>query len=295
MEFGRYAGSSRLDYSGGSLNDEGLTLALYHYGPSPFSARVRLALEEKGLAWESRIIHLSTFEHVEPWFLRINPKGLLPALQDGERTVYESLDILHYLEERYPNPSLLPQTGPERSEAERWIARAQAVPLEPLHAALANPAMVRSEQRVVPKVLRRIEQRAAENPDLAALYLAKREAFQARGAVYENTWSRDKALDTLDRELDALETTLTNRTWVAGERYSLADIVWTIALARFCLIGQRARLAPKARPNLGRYFAALRARPSYKSADVWDRITPGRALPLALRAFLGGPRRTMPW
>src|SRR5262249_11982790 len=98
----------------------------------------------------------------------------------------------------------------------------------------------------------------------------------------------------VDRDLSEMEAALAGRAWLAGERYSLADVLWTPILARLSLIGQGARLRSASRPNVARDFEALRARPSYRSADVWDRITPARAARLAWRATFGRPRREAP-
>ena len=57
-------------------------LTLYHGWRSSASRRVRLCLAEKGLAFESRIIDLTTMEHHSPAFLKLNPNGLIPVLVD---------------------------------------------------------------------------------------------------------------------------------------------------------------------------------------------------------------------
>ena len=272
-----------------------MALALYHFGPSPFSARVRVALEEKGLAWESRVVHLGVFEHVEPWFLRINPKGLLPALVDGETTVYESLDVLRYLEAQHPERPLLPADATARAEVEAWVARADALPLEELHGALASRRMLASERKNIPRVLARIDERAAENPDLAELYAEKRAAFEQRLWPYASPMPRAEALARMGSELDALERQLEGRAWVAGPTYTLADVVWTPALARLCLIGQERALRGPTRPNLRRYVDALRARRSYRTGGVWHRLSFVRIVPIVWHTLFGSPRRAMPW
>lgn len=70
----------------------------------PFSnnaMRAQLCLDEKGLAYEYVQVDLFKGAHKQPEFLAINPRGQVPALIDGEITVYESVAVVQYLELRY--------------------------------------------------------------------------------------------------------------------------------------------------------------------------------------------------
>lgn len=81
---------------------------LYAHPFSNNSMRAQLSLDEKGLAYEYVKVDLFAGEHRQPDFLAINPRGQVPTLVDGDATVYESVAIVHYLERRYPEPSLIP-------------------------------------------------------------------------------------------------------------------------------------------------------------------------------------------
>ena len=82
--------------------------ALYHFPLSPYSARVRLALAEKGIRWESRICNIVAMQNYEPEYVRMHPGAVVPLLVDGDRIVPESENILRYLEERWPDSPLVP-------------------------------------------------------------------------------------------------------------------------------------------------------------------------------------------
>ncbi|DBA95388.1 TPA: hypothetical protein ACH3X3_013267 [Trebouxia sp. C0006] len=71
--------------------------------------RVMIALEEKGLQYESKQIEFSSKGHKTPEVLELNPRGQVPVLKDGDTVVSESLATLQYLEEAYPEPSLVPK------------------------------------------------------------------------------------------------------------------------------------------------------------------------------------------
>jgi glutathione S-transferase len=86
----------------------------------PFSImpwRIRIALREKRLAAEEVLVDVTTSGTRKPEFLRLNPFGQIPVLEDGALTISESIAILEYLEERYPEPALLPHELPLRARA----------------------------------------------------------------------------------------------------------------------------------------------------------------------------------
>lgn len=62
-----------------------------------------MALHEKNLPFESRVINLANNEQYEPWFLRLNPKGEVPVLQDTGKIISDSTRIIDYLEDNFSN------------------------------------------------------------------------------------------------------------------------------------------------------------------------------------------------
>src|SRR5271166_6413608 len=79
-----------------------------HYMGSSCSQKLRIFLNLKGIKWESHLVDLSTNENFGPWFLGINPRGLVPVLVHDGAVHIESNDIIQYLEERFPAPRLIP-------------------------------------------------------------------------------------------------------------------------------------------------------------------------------------------
>lgn len=84
---------------------------------SPPSWMVRMALEEKGLDHECKLLSFTAGEHKSPEMLARNPRGTVPVLMDGNIVVYETLAIFDYLEYAYPQPALLPNTNALRGLA----------------------------------------------------------------------------------------------------------------------------------------------------------------------------------
>jgi glutathione S-transferase len=83
-----------------------MAMTFYWMSGSPYAWRAMLALEFKGMKYESRRLDPSQGEHKTAQFLALNPRGKVPVLQDGDFAVYESLAILEYLECTQPEPAL---------------------------------------------------------------------------------------------------------------------------------------------------------------------------------------------
>ncbi|GAQ86685.1 hypothetical protein KFL_003040120 [Klebsormidium nitens] len=92
----------------------------YTHTLCPYAHRVALTLIEKGVQAETIHIDLS---NKPAWYRKVNPRGLVPALVHGGKTLTESLDLCQYVEEQFPGPALVPATTEERREAERLIGR----------------------------------------------------------------------------------------------------------------------------------------------------------------------------
>jgi glutathione S-transferase len=100
-----------LDRQRGTLDP--LVMEIFWASGSPFSWRVLLTLEVKGLPYQSRMLEFSKQETRTPEFLGLNPRGLVPVLRDGEVVVSESLAIVAYLDRRAPEPPLFGRTPAE--------------------------------------------------------------------------------------------------------------------------------------------------------------------------------------
>ena len=92
-----------------------MTIKLYSYWRSSAAYRVRLALNLKGLGYETVSVSLlpSKSEHRQDSYRERNPQMLVPFLEDGDFSSGQSMAILEYLEEAYPTPELLPESQQE--------------------------------------------------------------------------------------------------------------------------------------------------------------------------------------
>jgi glutathione S-transferase len=103
-----------------------MAIELYWGSGSPYSWRVLLALEYKRLSYDSRVLQFSKQEHKSPAMLRMNPRGRVPVLKDGDFVVFESLACLLYLDRKYPEPPLFGTSAEEAATIMRVICEYQA-------------------------------------------------------------------------------------------------------------------------------------------------------------------------
>ncbi len=109
-----------------------MALELYWGSGSPYSWRVQLALEYKRIAYDSHLLDFTEQEHKSAQMLRMNPRGRVPVLKDGEFVVYESLACLLYLDRRFPEPPLFGRSAEEAATILRVICEYQAYAEQPL-------------------------------------------------------------------------------------------------------------------------------------------------------------------
>jgi glutathione S-transferase len=97
-------------------------LKLYGYRNGR-TLRALWALEETGAQYDYVEVDLMRGEGREPWFLKINPGGKVPVLDDGGTIITESAAVCMHLAEKYPDSRLLPPPGTlERTECYKWIS-----------------------------------------------------------------------------------------------------------------------------------------------------------------------------
>jgi maleylpyruvate isomerase len=126
---------------------------LYGYFRSSAAFRVRIALNLKGLDYENAMVHLTKNggEQFAPAYRAMNPQSLVPVLQEDDIALTQSLAIIEYLDESYPEPPLLPKVIAARVRV-RSLALMIACEIHPLNNLrvlryLVNDLMLSEEQK----------------------------------------------------------------------------------------------------------------------------------------------------
>lgn len=109
-------------------------MELYTYFRSSAAYRVRIALQLKGLDYKSVPIHLVRHggEQLSQDYLALNPVGLVPVLRENQKLLTQSLAIIEYLEEKYPENAILPQDLHHRAWV-RSVAQTIACEIHPVN------------------------------------------------------------------------------------------------------------------------------------------------------------------
>jgi glutathione S-transferase len=234
-------------------------LVLHHAWRSSASRRVRLCLEEKGLAYEGHVVDLAKMEHHSPEFLKINPNGVIPALIHDGRPLYESGTICEYLDEVFPEPPLRPDNAYDRATMRNWIRHVD----ERIHNLiifnwrhqLQGVASKWSDQELA-EHLKKIPSKERQE---AWLRVARRPYTEE-----ERAGARAKLVELLDR----MEATLKSSEWLAGPRYSIADIAVVPFVKRIEEEIAPDQVTEAAHPRVAEWWSSIQARSAFARANI---------------------------
>jgi glutathione S-transferase len=234
-------------------------LVLHHAWRSSASRRVRLCLEEKGLAYESHPVDLAKMEHHSPEYLKINPNGVIPALIHDGRPLYESGTICEYLDETFPQPPLRPMDAYGRAAMRNWIRHVDGlignlIVFNWVHS-LAKTASKWSDAELAER-LKKIPSKERQEAWLRA---ARKPYTEAERGV-----ARAKLVELLDR----MEAMLGATAWLAGECYGIADIAVVPFVKRIEEEIAPDELSRGKHPRVTAWWQAVQARPAFARANI---------------------------
>nr|WP_255216309.1 glutathione S-transferase family protein [Pseudenhygromyxa sp. WMMC2535] len=239
-------------------------IRLHHFPSSLCSQQVRLALAEKGVAWEDVTVNTGpAHEHFEPEYAKLNPKLVVPTLEVDGTVVTEVVDIVNFVDRSFGGPELMPSDPEAREEALRWIERQDSFPISELTYGRSK-GLTRWFQRWTLKQRRkRLRKLMKKHPELREIYLAKLEHLEVLRGTIGDRALMDQLVVEVEDMLDEIEEALEEREWLAGDEYSLADLLWTAVLARLDHIGFSRSLSERRHPRVADWYQRLRERPSW--------------------------------
>lgn len=202
-------------------------MKFYNLAAGTNPRRVRIYLAEKNIQIPTVNVDMLKGENRTPEFLAKNPLGKLPVLElDDGSYLSESTAICRYIESLYPQPNLFGNDDLERARIEMWDRRAEMTVLPPVHQAFTH---------LSPFWAGRIEQVPAWGE------------ISKRNALEQFKW--------LDKEFSSRE-------YLAGDRYTIADITLQCTMILAKNVGVR---IPEELVNLSRWFALVSSRPTARA------------------------------
>ena len=203
---------------------------LYHVPLSPFCRKVRLSLAEKRV--ECELVEVKYWEK-EPEFLRRNPAGKVPVLKIDGKLLAESSAICEWIEEVYPEPSLMPNTPDERAEVRRLVQWFD----DKFH------------------------------KEVTANLLYERVNKKLMKSGYPESKNIEAGAQKIKFHLDYMAWLLDHRRWLAGNRMTLADFA---AAAHLSSLDYISDVDWNRSENVKDWYAKIKSRPAFRSilADV---------------------------
>lgn len=262
-------------------------MELYHFPGSLYSQQVKLVLAEKNLEWKSHLINLLTFENLQPVYIRINSKGVVPTLIHKDKIICDSVEIVHYLDREFPNPQLIPTASELQEKMTYWINLQENFPLrEFIYANYKgiDGLVLRRSVQIKEKLIPRLTE---NHPDLKEQYQTKLEDVKEWNQIIRDKQNISQINVRVEALLDKLENRLSQSEWLCGSSYSLADIAWTSVLNSLEALKFIDRTEVTKRPYIGTYFERLKNRPSFKVAIQNDKISTALIVDGLRRIFLG--------
>lgn len=203
-------------------------MLLYHDPRAPNPRRVRIFLAEKGVPYDTIEVSIAAAEHHKPEFRKKNPLALLPVLElaDG-KVLRESMAICRYVEELHPEPNLFGADAWERAQIEQWNRHAELELLLPITQVFRNT-----------------------------------NAFWV-GRIKQSADYGEIVRELVGTRFDWIEEELAQRPYLAGPRFTVADITALCAID----FGKVSNLRIKAEthPNLAAWHQRVSERPSAKA------------------------------
>jgi glutathione S-transferase len=208
--------------SGGNLKGGPSVIILYEHPLSPYAQKCKIALGEKGIAFEAKVPQaFGTGATGDQGFIAQNPRHEVPALVDGDLRIFDSTIILEYLEDKWPEPPLLPKDPAERARL-RMLEDVMDTQYEAINWGIMEILGFR----------------------------------RASGALREQLLGR--AAEQTAKLQGWLEHKLDGRAWFSGERFGWGDA----AVAPHINISVDNGHPPKAGSRLADWLARANARPS---------------------------------
>lgn len=231
-------------------------MKLYHNGMSSCSQKVRMVLAEKDLPFESQLLDLQRGDQFDATYLKLNPSALVPTLEHRGRIYVESTLIVEYIDDSNAQPPLTPADADARYRM-RYLMRQIDDVQHPACSVITyaiglRSIMLKKEPAELQAMIDQIRDPARREGRRSVL------ADGVQAPVFQT--ALHQYLDVM-KQADAM---LAEGPWVCGRQFTLADCALIPYVLRLDHLGQRGLIDRM--PNIARWYDAVQARPSWKTA-----------------------------
>lgn len=237
-------------------------LILYHHGSSACAAKVRFALEEKALPWESRYVDIMRGEQFAPEYRALNPRAVVPTLVHDGEVIPESTVICEYLDDAFPEHPIYAADPVSRARIRLWCKGVD----EELHPACSALTYIVSHRHTI-----------IRNG------VGSFESFLESGAT-EGRAARERKWQWIQQGLEApgaadqlkiyagfierMERALQVSEWLTGDSLTMADIAMAPYVNRLAVLSMEPIWTGGRLPQVESWFARIRSRASFEAALV---------------------------
>ena len=231
-------------------------IRLYQAPMSTCVQKVRFTLEEKGLLWEGIAVDLTGGENYSEEFKKINPKAIIPVMDDDGDVIFESNNICLYLDEKYPETPLMPSDPKARAEVRELL---QLIDEQVHHDSSVLTYAIAFGPRIRAKfdTEEKLEAYLAGMPD-AGRRNSKREVITKGDESMEFVI----AVERLSALLARLDQRLQSSDYLVGDQLSIADIAYSPYMTRLTHLALTGMWADK--PAVSEWFDRIRSSRGYE-------------------------------
>jgi glutathione S-transferase len=233
-------------------------LTLYKYHNSICTQKVLITLAEKQVSYDTVEINLFKMEQYDPAYLKINPKGVVPSIVHDGKTVIESTLICEYLDECFPEPSLVPAEPHLKARMRLWSKAVDETLFEATRE-LSFSAMFRDRMKNMTEEQRQSRYRNVGDPERGEHIRSCYELGVESPYVFQGIAAYEKAFKAMEADLSA------GGPWLLGTQFSLADVNMMPFAARLDYL-DLLDVWTAERPNVQAWWKRAQARPSFFTA-----------------------------
>ena len=257
-------------------------LHLFHFSGSTCSQKTRIFLRLKGIPWTGHHLDLPRKQHLKPFYMGLNPRGLVPALVHDGKVIIESNDILEYLEAEYPEPPLIPPGDEDRVSALLEAEDNLHLDIRALTMRFVFPTLMtkRPEKDIATYAASgtgTVEGKPDPHRDVETEFWRD---MNEHGGISDAKAKR--AFGRFKAALAQLELRLARHDHLAGDALTVVDVAWYIYSRRLLEAGYP---LTRLHPLVGAWFDRMHAKPEFREE------VPSGGLPGLVTALLHAVQR----